>query len=94
MLLTHTTYCPLEKKLRCGPCEIVDPQYEAMSNKFYNVIFVKVDLDAHEQIAKDCGVIAKPIFMFFKDGAKVDEATRVAATDDVDALPQKLSSLA
>ncbi|KAL3766184.1 hypothetical protein ACHAWO_013162 [Cyclotella atomus] len=57
----------------CGPCQMIAPKFEQMSNEFTNVIFVKVDVDAQEKIAGMCGIRAMPTFQFYKNGAKVDE---------------------
>lgn len=76
--------------IRCGPCQMVAPHFEAMSNEYSNAIFVKVDVDAQDKIAQNCGVRAMPTFQFFKDGAKVDELMGA----NVAALKAKVSALA
>lgn len=69
---------------------MVAPHFEAMSNEYSNAIFVKVDVDAQDKIAQNCGVRAMPTFQFFKDGAKVDELMGA----NVAALKAKVSALA
>ena len=61
--------------IRCGPCQMIAPHFEAMSKEFANAIFVKVDVDEQEKIAQMCGIRAMPTFHFFKDGKKVDDLT-------------------
>lgn len=58
---------------RCGPCQRIAPLFEQMATDNPNVIFVKVDVDAQDKIAANCGVSAMPTFQFYKDGAKVEE---------------------
>ena len=65
---------------------MVAPHFEAMANENPNVIFVKVDVDAMDQL---CGVRAMPTFQFFKGGEKVDEMMGA----NVEGLKQKVAAL-
>ena len=56
----------------CGPCKRVAPQYAAMSLKYGDVAFLKVDVDKASDVAKGAAVRCMPTFQFFKDGEKVD----------------------
>jgi len=62
----------------CGPCKAIAPAYEELSEKFPQVKFFKVDVDAVEDVAQELGVRAMPTFMFFKGGEKI---TEIAGTD-------------
>ena len=42
------------------------------SNKYTNIHYVKVDVDALPSLTQEYGVTAMPTFMVFKDGEKVD----------------------
>jgi len=57
----------------CGPCKMIAPKVEVMSNEMTDVVFLKVDVDENEEIATEYKVSAMPTFMFFKDGKKIDE---------------------
>merc|ERR1712108_70624 len=37
----------------CGPCRMVAPKIEAMSNEFTDVAFHKVDVDENDEAAQD-----------------------------------------
>ena len=69
---------------------MIAPHFESFSNKYTNVIFVKVDVDAQDTIAQQCGIRAMPTFHFYKDGKKVDELMGA----NVAALEQKVKDLA
>lgn len=87
LLLTHSqTHSPL----RCGPCQMIAPHFQAMADENPNVTFVKVDVDAMDKIAQMCGVRAMPTFQFFKGGEKVDEMCGA----NVAGLKAKVASLA
>ncbi|KAL0486443.1 thioredoxin [Acrasis kona] len=59
----------------CGPCQQCAPQYAALSTKYTNVVFLKVDVDKHRGIASNAGVKAMPTFMLYRNNTKVTEIT-------------------
>jgi thioredoxin 1 len=65
-------YCFFEKG---GPCRMISPIFEAMAEKPENsaVTFVKVDVDAAQDVAAHCKIQAMPTFQFFKGGVKIGE---------------------
>ncbi len=73
MTLTSIDYVHSLTRLRCPPCRMIGPIFEAMANEFPDALFVKVDVDAASDIAQQCGIRAMPTFQFYKNGAKVDE---------------------
>ncbi|KAL7522407.1 hypothetical protein ACHAWX_007093 [Stephanocyclus meneghinianus] len=58
----------------CPPCEMIAPIYKEMSEleEFNKVIFLKVNVSDHPDIAKRYGVDGWPTFLLFKKGVKVD----------------------
>ena len=59
----------------CGPCIMIAPKLEEMSQKLSNVVFLKVDVDENGETAEKYGIEAMPTFIFFKSGQKVDQLT-------------------
>ncbi len=49
----------------CGPCKMLMPILEDISN---NVSIIKVDVDAHGDIAQEYGIMNVPTLLFVKDG--------------------------
>jgi thioredoxin 1 len=56
----------------CGPCRMISPRFESLSEKFPAITFVKVDVDQAREIASDMQISAMPTFYFFKNGQKVE----------------------
>lgn len=59
----------------CGPCKVIAPTFEALSDKYSDVIFLKVIGDVSppaSQLMKREGVRSVPSFHYFKSGSKVD----------------------
>jgi|ERR1712179_34259 len=59
----------------CGPCKMIGPKFEAMSNdaKYSKIEFVKIDVDDCEEEAAACGISAMPTFQIWQGDKKVDE---------------------
>ena len=57
----------------CGPCQKIAPYFEEMAEEFSDsCVFVKVDVDAGAEIAKEYEVMSMPTFVFIKGGKVVD----------------------
>jgi thioredoxin 1 len=52
----------------CGPCKSTEPIVEEISNEMDAVSFVKVDVDANQELASQYSVFSIPTFIMFKDG--------------------------
>lgn len=52
----------------CGPCKATEPIIEELSETMKNVKFVKVDVDANQEIASKYSVFSIPTFLVLKDG--------------------------
>lgn len=58
----------------CGPCRMVSPIVEEISEDFKGkVIVAKVDVDSNPGISSKFGIRNIPTIMFFKDGKMVDK---------------------
>ncbi|KAH7846105.1 hypothetical protein Vadar_010015 [Vaccinium darrowii] len=64
----------------CGPCKMMEPVINAMSAKFTEVEFIKIDVDELKDVAQEFGVKAMPTFVLLKQGKVVD--TVVGAKKD------------
>jgi len=59
----------------CGPCKMMAPYFEELSNmpEFAGLVFVKVDVDDLEDVAASAGVNAMPTFQVYAGGEKKKE---------------------
>ncbi len=55
----------------CGPCLRFAPVYEAASEKHTDVVFAKVDTEAHPELSAELQIQAIPTLMAFRDGVLV-----------------------
>ncbi|KAK7394536.1 hypothetical protein VNO78_15065 [Psophocarpus tetragonolobus] len=56
----------------CGPCKFLEPAIHAMSQKFTDVDFVKIDVDELPDVAQEFGVQAMPTLVLVKRGKELD----------------------
>ena len=56
----------------CGPCKMIAPSLEEISNEMDNVRIAKVNIDENPDIAAQYGVRSIPTLMLFKNGEHAD----------------------
>ena len=74
----------------CGPCRAFGPIFEAASNEPENadIAFVKVDIDANQDLAQAAGIQAVPTLMIAKQGEVIFQ--QAADLDDLIAQAKAL----
>uniref|UniRef100_A0A7S2IGF8 Thioredoxin domain-containing protein n=1 Tax=Helicotheca tamesis TaxID=374047 RepID=A0A7S2IGF8_9STRA len=59
----------------CGPCKVIAPKFDELSDQYPDAVFLKVIGDASpdaSKLMKREGVRSVPSFHYFKDGEKVE----------------------
>jgi thioredoxin 1 len=58
----------------CGPCKMVIPIYEKLSEEYEGRFkFCMINVDENQRTAREYQIMSIPMQMFFADGQKVDE---------------------
>ena len=52
----------------CGPCRMLSPVVDALSNEHPEVRFAKVNVDEEPELAQQYGVTGIPALLVFRDG--------------------------
>ena len=52
----------------CGPCKVVAPIIDELSESMKDVKFVKVNVDENQELAGKYSIFSIPTFLIFKDG--------------------------
>ena len=55
----------------CGPCKMLSPVLEEISNDRSSVKVVKIDVDECPNLARNFGVMSVPTLFLFKDGKQI-----------------------
>ena len=57
----------------CGPCHMIEPTIEALSEEYEGKVkFVKINIDNNQELAMKYDVMSIPTSMLFKDGIPKD----------------------
>lgn len=93
--IIDATQIPQDKKVVidfyadwCGPCKKIAPIFVELSEKYPDIVFLKVDAEVGE-LAEAFDVNALPTFLFLKNGNII---TRLQGAN-VDALKNELNKL-
>ena len=75
----------------CGPCKMLRPVLEELSNEHSEVKFVSVDVDEEGEIAMKYGVSSIPCLVFLKNGEEVDRSVGFRPKDAIEDMIGELS---
>lgn len=67
----------------CGPCKMLAPVLEGVSEKMTQVEFYKINVDTSSDIAGRYGVQAIPNLIIFKDGKAIDQITGFVPENEI-----------
>ena len=66
----------------CGPCRMVSPVVEELSQEYGDKVdFVKVNVDANNELAQKFNVFSIPTLAVFKDGQVVSQKVGAATKE-------------
>ena len=68
----------------CGPCRMLGPVLEELSNSRNGIKVVKVNVDEEEELARRFGVMSIPALFLFKDGKQVDNKVGFMPLSDIE----------
>jgi thioredoxin 1 len=78
---------------RCGPCKVMAPKFQEMSEKDQDVVFLKLDCNQdNKSLAKELGIKVVPTFKILKDGKVVKEVTGAKLDELIQAIETVKSS--
>ena len=70
----------------CGPCKMMAPVVEELSDEISGVAFYKVNVDECPDIAKKYGIMSIPTFIVFEDGQPVNKQLGAMPKDTLEQL--------
>ncbi len=70
----------------CGPCKMMGSVLETMND----VSVIKVNTDAHPELAQKFGVMSIPTLVFFKDGAEVRKEIGFKSKEEIERIINNL----
>ncbi|XVF41476.1 hypothetical protein PTKIN_Ptkin01aG0282700 [Pterospermum kingtungense] len=77
----------------CGPCKVIAPKFQELSEKYLDVVFLKLDCNQENKpLAKELGIKVVPTFKILKHNKIVKEVTGAKFDDLVHAIETVRSS--
>ena len=73
----------------CGPCRMLAPILEDVSETRDDAKFLKVDVDENYDLAKSFGIMSVPTVLFFKDGILVDKSIGLINSETINQIIDK-----
>ncbi len=70
----------------CGPCRMLSPAVDSVSEQVSGVDFYKVNVDEEPELARDFGIMSIPTLIVFKNGEIVNQSVGVISESDIKAL--------
>jgi thioredoxin 1 len=69
----------------CGPCKMLKPVLEAISNDWKETPFYRLDIDQYRNQAIDAGIRSVPTVVLYKDGEEVDRQSGYQPRERIEA---------
>ena len=73
----------------CGPCKIMEPEFEKAAKQMKDVKFGKVNVDGNQGLAGRYGILSIPTTLFLQDGEQVDRHTGPLTAVDIKKIANK-----
>lgn len=67
----------------CGPCKMMAPVLDELSQTYDTFNIVKVDIDESMELAEQYSIMSVPTFMVFKNGTSVGKAVGMQSKTDL-----------
>lgn len=74
----------------CGPCQMIAPVIEKISEENKNVKVCKVNVDDEQELAIKYGVMSIPTLIFFKNGNPVKEVVGFHSKTEIEEIIDSL----
>ena len=70
----------------CGPCKMLSPVVEALSEENAEYEFYKLDVDVEEEVSKEYGVMSIPTLVIFNNGELINKSVGLISKDELNSL--------
>lgn len=67
----------------CGPCRMLGPILEEISNDRSEIKVVKIDVDENPDLAKNFGIMSVPTLLLFKEGKQESQRSGYMTKDEL-----------
>ena len=73
----------------CGPCKMLSPIIDELSNEMDSVRFAKINIDDNQETPQKLGITAIPTLILYKNGEIIDRVSRLMPKPQLSSFLQK-----
>lgn len=70
----------------CTPCKIMSPVFAGISNKYEDILFVRIELDEEDEVGEKLNVMSIPSFLYFENGELVNKKVGAMPADELEKM--------
>lgn len=70
----------------CGPCRMLGPVFEEISNEKDTVKFVSINIDDEEDLARKYNVFSIPCLVVIENGNEINRSVGLISKEDINKL--------
>lgn len=74
----------------CGPCKMLSPIVDAISEEEKDLKVAKIDIDTNTEIAEDYSVMSIPTLLLFKDGVLKEKSVGYQTKEQILSMLHKI----
>lgn len=67
----------------CGPCRMIAPTLEEISQEREDIKVCKVNVDEEQELAIQHGIVSIPTLIYFKNGEKINQSVGVLPKEKI-----------
>jgi len=68
----------------CGPCQMLKPVLEQLSEDRKDIKFISIDTDKEEELARSFGIMSIPCLILFEDGKEINKTIGFQSKSDLE----------
>ena len=68
----------------CGPCRMLKPIIDSVSEEKKDYKFVSVNIDNNEELAEEYGILSIPCLIIIKDGKEVNRSVGLLPKEELE----------
>ena len=70
----------------CGPCKMMGPIIEELSEENKDVKFVSIDVDEEEELSTEYGIYTIPCLVLFEEGKEVNRSVGFIPKEELESI--------
>lgn len=67
----------------CGPCKMLSPILESIGEERSEIKVIKIDVDEHQELAREFGVMSIPTLLYYKDGTLLKKQVGFTSKENI-----------